>query len=164
MLQIKTIKNRLDNAEDFDKKVNEALAEGWRLTRRTVLQPRAQSEIMSFHIMLYAELEKDDEEEDDRLCETCAHQYKEPQEQPCIECDGDCSRWEPKNLEKPQKAEEPEEEEICEACMIHYDDEPKAEEKRACYLCRHRGVAWGEYPCSECKGFRTNFSKWEPIA
>lgn len=157
MLQIKTIIDDHNNhLGTFDRKVNDALAEGWELKRRDLV-PRQSG------FILYAELEKDDEEEDDHLCETCAHQFKEPQEQPCVECDGNCSRWEPKNLEKPQKAEEPEEEEICEACMIHYDDEPKEEEKRACYLCRHRGVAWGEYPCSECKGFRTNFSKWEPI-
>lgn len=156
MLQIKTIIYDFSQDSAFDNKVNEALAEGWELKRRDLV-PRQSG------FILYAELEKDDEEEDDRLCETCAHQFKEPQEQPCIECDGNCSRWEPKNLEKPQKAEEPEEEEICEACMIHYDDEPKAEEKKKCGNCKHEHLKAGDEPCINCLGAYTNHSKWEPI-
>lgn len=192
MLQIKTIIDDHNNhyGAFFDRKVNEALAEGWELKRRDLV-PRQSG------FILYAELEKDDEEEDDRLCETCAHQFKEPQEQPCVECDGDCSKWEPKNLEKPQKAEEPEEEEICEACMIHYDDEPKEEEKEqnACFGCKHarklpatepclscyasskwepeeekscgnckyKGLDEYDEPCNYCKGLTTKYSKWEPI-
>jgi hypothetical protein len=157
MLQIKTIIDDHNNhLGTFDRKVNDALAEGWELKRRDLV-PRQSG------FILYAELEKDDEEEDDRLCETCAHQFKEPQEQPCIECDGDCSHWEPKNLEKPQKAEEPEEEEICEACMIRYDDEPKEEEvEKSCSNCKHKRLTLVSYPCSECKGLCTIYSKWEP--
>lgn len=155
MLQIKTIIYDFIQDSAFDNKVNEALAEGWELKRRDLV-PRPNS-----GFILYAELERETEEEDDRLCETCAHQFKEPQEQPCIECDGDCSRWEPKNLEKPQKpqkAEELEEEEICEACMIHYDDEPKdeeakaeeASEQNACFGCKHAKKLPATEPCLSC--------------
>lgn len=34
-MEIKTIRNRLDNAELFDNAVNEALADGWRLTQQS---------------------------------------------------------------------------------------------------------------------------------
>lgn len=59
MLQIKTIRNRLDNNTYFDNEVNAALRDGWTLKKRTVLQPISQSESTYFHTMLYAELEKE---------------------------------------------------------------------------------------------------------
>lgn len=65
MKQIKTIKNRLDNAEDFDLKVNMAIADGWELKKRKVLKPAAQSEEKYTYIMLYAELEKETDHEAD---------------------------------------------------------------------------------------------------
>lgn len=55
-MEIKTIVIRLDNAETFDKEVNNALADGWELLRRDVLQPLAQSDERYTYIMLYAEL------------------------------------------------------------------------------------------------------------
>ena len=58
-MEIKTIKNRFDNAAAFDAEVNAALADGWRLTRRDVVlpvQPHTGSNY--FHTMLYAELVK----------------------------------------------------------------------------------------------------------
>lgn len=54
MLEIKTIKNRLDNAESFDKEVNAALAEGWELIRRDIIIPQTTDK----YTMLYAELER----------------------------------------------------------------------------------------------------------
>lgn len=39
MLQIKSIKNCLDNNYLFDNEVNEALRDGWTLKKRTVLRP-----------------------------------------------------------------------------------------------------------------------------
>lgn len=39
MLQIKTIRNRLDNPTLFDDEVNAALRDGWTLKKRTVLRP-----------------------------------------------------------------------------------------------------------------------------
>ena len=59
MLQIKTIRNRLDNPTLFDDEVNAALSDGWTLKKRTVLRPIGQSESVFGHMMLYAELEKE---------------------------------------------------------------------------------------------------------
>lgn len=59
MLQIKTIRDRLDNNTYFDNKVNAALRDGWTLKKRTVLRPIGQSESVYAHTMLYAELEKE---------------------------------------------------------------------------------------------------------
>ena len=59
MLQIKTIRNRLDNPITFDDKVNAALRDGWTLKKRTVLRPIGQQESTYIHMMLYAELEKE---------------------------------------------------------------------------------------------------------
>ena len=62
MLQIKTIRNRLDNPTLFDDEVNAALHDGWK--KRTVLRPIGQSESVYMHTMLYAELEKEVADDD----------------------------------------------------------------------------------------------------
>lgn len=59
MLQIKTIRERLDYPALFDDEVNAALRDGWTLKKRTVLRPIGQSESVYAHTMLYAELEKE---------------------------------------------------------------------------------------------------------
>ena len=59
MLQIKTIRNRLDNPTLFDDEVNAALRDGWTLKNRTVLRPIDQSESTYTYMLLYAELEKE---------------------------------------------------------------------------------------------------------
>ena len=64
MLQIKTIRNRLDNPITFDDEVNAALHDGWTLKKRTVLRPIGQSESVFGHMMLYAELEKEVADDD----------------------------------------------------------------------------------------------------
>lgn len=64
MLQIKTIRDRLDNNTYFDNEVNAALRDGWTLKKRTVLQPIGQSESVYTHTMLYAELEKEVADDD----------------------------------------------------------------------------------------------------
>lgn len=64
MLQIKTIRNRLDNPTLFDDEVNTALRDGWTLKKRTVLRPIGQSESAYSHTMLYAELEKEVADDD----------------------------------------------------------------------------------------------------
>lgn len=64
MLQIKTIRNRLDNPTLFDDEVNTALRDGWTLKKRTVLRPNGQSESAYSHTMLYAELEKEVADDD----------------------------------------------------------------------------------------------------
>lgn len=92
MLQIKTIKNRLDNVDNFDKVVNEALKDGWKLTRREVLQPAAQA-IEYTYIMLYAELEKEIITEAERCCENCKHFPIPEQREPCVSCPNG-EKWE----------------------------------------------------------------------
>ena len=64
MLQIKTIRNRLDNPTLFDDEVNAALRDGWTLKKRTVLRPIGQSESVYMCTMLYAELEKEVADDD----------------------------------------------------------------------------------------------------
>lgn len=64
MLQIKTIRNRLDNPTLFDDEVNTALRDGWTLKKRTVLRPIGQSESAYSHTMLYEELEKEVADDD----------------------------------------------------------------------------------------------------
>lgn len=59
MLQIKTIRNRLDNPTLFDDEVNAALRDGWTLKKRTVLRLISQQDTTYTHMMLYAELEKE---------------------------------------------------------------------------------------------------------
>lgn len=95
MKQIKTIKNRLDNAEDFDVAVNTALAEGWRLTKREVIRPLSQGSGHLTYIMLYAELEREEITEAERCCENCAHCGKRGDEEPCLHCSDQADKWEP---------------------------------------------------------------------
>lgn len=64
MLQIKTIRNRLDNPTLFGDEVNVALRDGWTLKKRTVIRPIGQSESVYMHTMLYAELEKEVADDD----------------------------------------------------------------------------------------------------
>lgn len=71
MLEIKTIWSELVYSNQFDAKVNEALAEGWELVRREALPRRVEYG----ETLLYAELEKmteaeeEEEPEDDGLAE-----------------------------------------------------------------------------------------------
>lgn len=55
-MKIKTIRERLDNAEDFDKEANDAMAEGWQLVKRAVLPAIALTAGTYANRMLYAEL------------------------------------------------------------------------------------------------------------
>ena len=64
-MEIKTIRKQLDYVEDFDKEVNAAMADGWKLTKREVLVPPTDDK----HIMVYAELEKPDEKTAEELLE-----------------------------------------------------------------------------------------------
>lgn len=94
MKQIKTIKNRLDNADNFDAEVNAALADGWQLTKREVLMPTSQDRVHYTYIMLYAELERDEITEAERCCENCAHFNKHSDEEPCLHCSDQANKWE----------------------------------------------------------------------
>lgn len=61
-MKIKTIRKKLEYAEEFDAGVNAALADGWKLVKREVLRPFSQPGGGALaHMMLYAELEKPDE-------------------------------------------------------------------------------------------------------
>lgn len=64
MLEIKTIIYRADDMEDFDKEVNGALADGWELTKRELLPP-CEGPTRYWERVLYAELERMTEEEED---------------------------------------------------------------------------------------------------
>lgn len=93
MLQIKTIKNRLDNAEDFDKAVNTALAEGWTLTKREVLPPVDLGGYFT-HTTLYAELERVEITEAERGCENCRYCDCDATLEPCCNCSDNADKWE----------------------------------------------------------------------
>ena len=54
-MEIKTIRNRLDNAADFDRDVNKAIADGFVLTKRYILEGKASYDRV-FYTMLVAEL------------------------------------------------------------------------------------------------------------
>jgi hypothetical protein len=90
MKQIKTIKNRLDNNEDFDVAVNKALADGWILVKREVLVPNTPDRFT----MLYVELEKEVVTEAERCCENCLHFENASTLEPCASCSEDCNKWE----------------------------------------------------------------------
>lgn len=101
MKQIKTI--CVDQSNEgvqavFDKAVNEALAEGWTLTKRCILNPY-ESETFVYYRTLYAELEKEIITEDERSCSNCQYRDLAEYEPPCIACDPDgtgVDKWEPR--------------------------------------------------------------------
>ena len=84
MKQIRTIKTRIEAPEEFDKTVNDAISEGWELTKRYT--------IPSFFI---AELEGEIITEAERCCDNCRHRNKPGNEEPCDSCDGNAGNWEP---------------------------------------------------------------------
>ena len=64
MLQIKTVMNSFPS--EFDKEVNEALADGWALVRRYYTSDL-------YHT---AELEREIITEDERNCDNCKHRWR----------------------------------------------------------------------------------------
>lgn len=84
MKQIRTIKTRIEAPEEFDKAVNDAIVEGWELTKRYT--------IPSFFI---AELEGEIITEAERCCVNCQHRGKHGSVEPCNSCDDNASNWEP---------------------------------------------------------------------
>jgi hypothetical protein len=80
MKQIKTIATDLPDREAFDQKVNEAIADGWRLTKRERV-----SSLNNRVDYLYAELERGDEPEK-KSCENCRHVQTDPYGVPCNQC------------------------------------------------------------------------------
>ena len=86
MKQIKTIKNRLDNNVAFDNEVNAALAEGWTLVKRDVINPHAHPQLQTFYTMLYAELEQDTDQTK-KCCEACG--MERCTDAPCVKGTGE---------------------------------------------------------------------------
>ena len=80
MKQIRTIQNT--NPAVFDDEVNKALQEGWTLTRRYYN-----------HSNFIAELEVEVISEEEKCCENCKHENKEPNMDPCRYCN-DADKWE----------------------------------------------------------------------
>lgn len=80
MTQIKTVYERI--AGDFDRKVNAALKEGWRLKKHFTA-----SDTMG--PMFFAELVKDT-----GTCDDCRHRGTLLTEEPCISCGVSYANWE----------------------------------------------------------------------
>lgn len=59
-MQIKTFSYRLDNFEDFDREVNKAIADGWILKKRYILEGKNLDKGTYAHNMLIAEMVKDE--------------------------------------------------------------------------------------------------------
>lgn len=138
MKQIKTIAKRLNYSAEFDAAVNEAIAEGWTLIERKVLQPPSQpSDGVYFHNMLYAELERftePDECEDSPLCNLVEN---------CARFIGNLAdRTAEKAPDLPEDAEKPKE------------DAPA----RNCTTCKHYGIPVNHPPCRNC----VRNKSWEP--
>lgn len=90
MLQIKTI--RIYDAEAFDRLVNEAIEDGWKLNRRTLDNDCYL--IAELERDVIAELERDVITEKERCCKNCKHYKKGVTEEPCLNC-YDNDKWEP---------------------------------------------------------------------
>lgn len=89
MLQIKTIHVLITLSpkpptEQFDQRVNEALAEGWRLTKR-----------ICYETAFIAELEKEVITDEEKCCDNCKHGLNSPEKEPCRSCSDDADKWEP---------------------------------------------------------------------
>ena len=103
MKQIKTIFKSMNpnakctqEAQDFDHQVNAALAEGWVLVKREVLQPIDTQQYL-FRRVLYAELEREVITEAMRCCDNCKWCEQQPESEPCFSCEGDMinpTNWE----------------------------------------------------------------------
>ena len=97
-MRIKTI--TAQTPTEFDKAVNEALAEGWVLVKRDVLAPY-EGEETAWPRMYYAEMQKNASVQKSgaipgRICYNCRHYDRleiDGEASPCHRCEG-YSRWE----------------------------------------------------------------------
>lgn len=92
MKQIKTIMREIKLPEIFDKEVNAAIAEGWTLVKREVLQAYDAPARIHFGL-LYAELEREFVKQVPHDCQTCAHVDKHVGLPPCDNCHS-ADKWE----------------------------------------------------------------------
>ncbi len=90
MKQIKTIATKLDATEAFNERVNAALAEGWTLVRREVLEGSPHD-----HAALFAELEREVYGKNDpKECKHCKHKNTLfVPDSPCPKCKN-YEKWE----------------------------------------------------------------------
>jgi len=92
MKQIKTIYYSTErNETKFDEAVNEALADGWSLIKRDVIQAVNCGNVY-YHRSFYAELEKDVTVK--KSCSNCKYHALSSQQNPCRDCLLE-SNWEP---------------------------------------------------------------------
>lgn len=91
MKQIKTVVGEVKFSELFDKEVNDALLEGWKITRRDLFVAHVNGK----STLLYAELEKDMLTDVDACCENCKYYDLSNDEEPCGSCSEDADKWEP---------------------------------------------------------------------
>lgn len=80
MTQIKTIYER--NAALFDRKVNDALKEGWRLKKHVIGSDMIGPQFIAELVI------------DTGTCDDCKHRGTLPTEEPCISCGASFSKWE----------------------------------------------------------------------
>lgn len=142
MLKIKTIKYRLDSSDDFDNAVNQAIADGWELVERRVLQPLSQPNNGSTytHTMLYAELEKG----------------REPVHKEAPKTDlGDVCEVLVRLLGAQATCWEADV-----RALLSNKQEPPEEGENDCLTCKHEGVDCNAEPCVSCE--LCHSSRWEP--
>lgn len=165
MKLIKTIAVRTNAAAEFDQMVNDAIADGWTLIERKVLQPRTEDK----YTMLYAELERftePDETEDSPLTNLIENlaalagawaEKAKPKEEPEEErpsknsfvCSG-CKHMGTLSGEEP-----------CRSCFLigsNREDREKEPEAHDCTNCKHREKSVRAEPCRNCD----NNEAWEP--
>lgn len=92
MLQIKTLVKEIQYVQAFDEEVNQALAAGWHLAKRDLVQHTlaARGTLDYF----YAELVKEITTEAERNCGNCRHCDTAPDKEPCFGCNSNASNWE----------------------------------------------------------------------
>lgn len=92
MLQIKTIVKEIQYVQAFDEEVNQALAAGWHLAKRDLVQHTlaARGTLDYF----YAELVRDIITEAERNCDNCRHFDNDADAEPCASCSSTASNWE----------------------------------------------------------------------
>lgn len=93
MKEIKTILFKVIQVDEFDKTVNAALAEGWTLVKRGVLDEYDRAVCVT-HRLLYAELEREIVYAP-HDCQTCAHVDCFASRYPCCVC-ANADKWGPK--------------------------------------------------------------------
>ena len=89
MTEIYTILKPIGDCEEFDERVNEALRDGWVLTRRDILPP-FEGPTRLWERVLYAELERESTPCPSLLeacCETCKHFGRSDRDEPCRSCE-----------------------------------------------------------------------------